>query len=200
MANRCASFVSSIVLAVLFAAPACEASSITYDVNLTITDGVNTTTITGNIVTDGVIGPLAAGTHGIFQGEVGPPPGGDIVSWDLFFNFGTPAFPTTELTTSNSSYSEGVGPLSATSSQLVDGADANRGPGAFFMLGSSVPGSGGTLIPELCLSDSLNCGVYSPFNVGTVRIFNGLSEPYYVAETVGTGPVVPLFLSSLLSL
>ena len=77
-------------------ASVCSASTITYDVNLTIGD-IN---ITGDIATDGNLGNISQG---------------NVVDWNLLFNNGTSNI---DLTTADSYFDQGL-VLTATATQLA---------------------------------------------------------------------------------
>jgi hypothetical protein len=88
------------LLLLLCATSVASANEITYDVNLTISDGRGS--VIGDIVTDGRMGVLAQT---------------DILSWNLLLHFGTNTFDLTSVTASN--VSVGGSDLSATATELL---------------------------------------------------------------------------------
>jgi PEP-CTERM motif len=120
-------------LSLLGAAALCDASSITYDVNQTVGAG----SVTGDIVTDGTTGVLAAA---------------DIVGWNLLLNDGTFTFQILgPPSSSNIVWVSGVD-LSATATQLLFNFSGLDG-GLFYLTGGAGDGAPSTV----CFAAVANC-------------------------------------------
>jgi PEP-CTERM motif len=117
----------------LGAAFLCSASTITYNVNLTIGAG----SVTGDIVTDGTIGSLV---------------GANLVDWNLLLNDGAATFDLLgPLSGGNSSFFFNTDDLSATASQLLFDFSGSDTPNFMYFLWFIDSGTAGLSQAEFCL-------------------------------------------------
>jgi hypothetical protein len=146
----------------------CSAVSITYDIDLTVGVGG----VTGDIVTDGTVGPLGKA---------------DIIDWNFLLNNGTTTFHLLgPLSGSNSELFDeaGVGDLSATATQLL--FNFSGGGTNYFYFVTTAVGNQSVLCfqnTQDCAADSPGAGVALFIESETPPRFTSLSGTHAIATT-----------------
>jgi hypothetical protein len=162
---------------VLGAASPCSAASITYDVNQIIGAG----SVTGDIVTDGTIGPLN--------------PYSNFVDWNLLWKVGTTTFDLLGPLSGSNSELESVNPaLSATPTQLLFDFNVVSADSFFFFANTTFPEH------EVCLEASPSTCVggvpagaevlalFTSNGVGDIVEFTALSGTQVIGTAMASVP------------